>query len=140
MTDEEAQRLAQGIDYFFKQAQKGDALAQYYMGIIHENGLGTAPSLEKAREWYERAAEQGLGDAKMSLGFLYAKPEAEFHDSRQAVGWFKKCAEENMPAAQNLLSKAYAKGWFNLTPCHKTSEQWRRKAIANGVPDWTEEE
>lgn len=40
-------------------AEKGDKNAQYYLGEMYENGLGTQPSLDDAFHWYGIAATQG---------------------------------------------------------------------------------
>lgn len=40
-------------------AEKGDARAQYFLGEMHEQGLGTQQNLDEAFKWYEKAAEKG---------------------------------------------------------------------------------
>ena len=37
-------------------AEQGDARAQYYLGLLYENGDGVPRDYEKAREWYEKSA------------------------------------------------------------------------------------
>jgi len=48
-------------------AEKGNTRAQYYLGEMHENGLGTKPDLDEAFKWYAKAAEQGDALAKRKL-------------------------------------------------------------------------
>ena len=47
-------------------AKKGDAEAQYYLGVIYDNGFGVPQDYQTAVKWYTSAAEQ------VELGFLYA--------------------------------------------------------------------
>jgi TPR repeat protein len=48
-------------------ANKGDARAQYYLGEMYEQGLGTAQNFDVAFKWYAKAAEQGDALAKRKL-------------------------------------------------------------------------
>lgn len=40
-------------------AEKGDTRAQYFLGEMHEQGLGTKQDVDEAFKWYAKAAEQG---------------------------------------------------------------------------------
>lgn len=48
-------------------AETGDASAQYFLGQMHEQGLGTEQSLSEAFRWYEKAARQGNRMAQQKL-------------------------------------------------------------------------
>jgi len=48
-------------------AEKGDVRAQYYLGEMHEQGLGTQQNIGEAFKWYEKAAEKGDAWAKRKL-------------------------------------------------------------------------
>jgi len=50
-------------------AQKGDPRAQYFLGEMHEQGLGTKQDPEEAFKWYAKAAEAGdvLAKRKLSM-------------------------------------------------------------------------
>ena len=37
----------------------GDRLAEFYLGYMYKHGKGVAQDLEKAEEWYRKAAERG---------------------------------------------------------------------------------
>jgi len=51
--DEKLFKLQQGM------AEKGDPKSQYFLGEMHEYGLGTTPNMDEAFKWYTKAAEQG---------------------------------------------------------------------------------
>lgn len=48
-------------------AAKGDPAAQYYLGEMYENGLGTPINLKQAFEQYEQSAAKGNALAKYKL-------------------------------------------------------------------------
>ena len=50
-----------------KQAKKGNAAAQFNLGICYEQGRGVEKDTKKAFEWYKKSAEQGFADAQYNL-------------------------------------------------------------------------
>ncbi len=50
--------------------QPGHCLAQYYLGLLYQEGKGVGRSLDKALEWYERAARQGHSEAQEKVRLL----------------------------------------------------------------------
>jgi chromosome segregation ATPase len=55
-------------------AENGDAEAQYYVARIHATGMdNVAIDYARAAQWYEKAADQGLSEAKQELGYLYER-------------------------------------------------------------------
>lgn len=53
-----------------KQAEKGNALAQFKLGTFYEFGLSVKPDTEKAKAWYEKAAKQKHKSAANRLIYL----------------------------------------------------------------------
>ena len=49
-------------------AQGGDAEAQYLVGLMYDEGQGTAPDRALAARWYRAAAEQGCAPAQNKPG------------------------------------------------------------------------
>lgn len=64
-------------------AEKGDTSAQYYLGEMHEQGLGTEQNIAEAFKWYAKAAEQGDVWAKRKLAHR-AEIEADFKKDQAA--------------------------------------------------------
>lgn len=48
-------------------AEQGNTRAQYYLGEMHEQGLGTRQDVDEAFKWYAKAAEQGDPLAKRKI-------------------------------------------------------------------------
>ena len=52
---------------YLKDAQKGNAAAQYNLGVCYQKGLGVSKDMHEAVKWYRKAAEQGDVDAQNVL-------------------------------------------------------------------------
>ncbi len=55
-------------------AREGDALAQYFLGQYHLNGVGVAPSEPQAVHWLQQAADAGYLRAQASLAGILEHP------------------------------------------------------------------
>ena len=53
-----------------KGAKLGDSGAMYNVGICYENGKGVTKDVNKAKEWYTKAAAQGFEMAQAALDRL----------------------------------------------------------------------
>ena len=51
-------------------AKQGDAVAQYNLGVMYDNGQGVLQDDKTAVKWYTLAAEQGDADAQNNLELL----------------------------------------------------------------------
>ena len=49
------------------EAERGDARAQYHLGLCYEKGKGVKKNRQKAKEWYRKAAAQGMKEAEEAL-------------------------------------------------------------------------
>ena len=93
------------------EANKGNASAQYNLGLMLENGLGVAADFKEAIHWYVLAARQGHGRAQNNLGALYAIGRGTLKDSLRAYMWWKiavlsgvKTAAQNIRKIENTMS------------------------------------
>jgi TPR repeat protein len=50
-----------------KAAEQGDALAQYYLGVMYDKGKGVTRDAKEAARWYRKAADQGHASAQRYL-------------------------------------------------------------------------
>jgi TPR repeat protein len=117
-----------------KQAEGGDAMAQFTLGVAYADGEGVAKDDAVAALWYRKAAEQGLSWAQFNLGFAYSKGEGVPKDNAEAVRWFRKAAEQGQVNAQYILGLVYDVGegvpkddgeayfWLNLGASHLGDE------------------
>ncbi len=70
-------------------AKSGDSVGQFNAGLVYETGKGRAVDIEKAKDLYLHAAEQGHIQAMVQLAGIYLNSD----DQKQALSWYKKAAE-----------------------------------------------
>ena len=111
---------------FLPLAEKGDAEAQFNLGLMYHNGEGVAQDQAAAARWYGLAAEQGDAPAQHNLGLMYLDGEGVALNRGEALKWFRQAAEQGLAQAQFGLGLAYAIGegvvqdnvlahmWFNI--------------------------
>ena len=51
-------------DNVFKQAEKGDAKAQFVLGLKYDTGKGVPQDYAEAAKWYRKAKDQGVASAQ----------------------------------------------------------------------------
>ena len=91
-------------------AEKGDATAQFNLGLMYMNDLGVEKDYAEAVKWYRKSAEQGNANAQNILGIMYEKGNGVEKDYVEALKWYNKAADQGLAAAQNILGIMYEKG------------------------------
>ena len=94
-----------------RQAEQGDAPAQYMLGFRYNIGQGVPQDDAEAARWYRLAAEQGDDRAQIRLGDMYSLGfgGAPQNDA-EAARWYHLAAEQGNPVAQSDLGLMYANG------------------------------
>ena len=78
--------------HLLEAAERGDAEAQFNLGVIYENGLNDSRyaaegNRPEAVRWLLAAAEQGLPRAQIKLAEIYAGEPDMPESSVRACGW-----------------------------------------------------
>ncbi len=68
-------------------AALGEAVAQYNLGLMYDEGKGVPQNYAEAIEWYRKAAEQGDAYAQHNLGNMYGTGEGAPQDYVRAHMW-----------------------------------------------------
>lgn len=102
--------LKKGFDFCHRSAELGLTEAQFNLGVMFEDGLGTEQNFKKAATWYYRAATSGDERAMNNLGSLYWHGRGVSKDKRKAETLFALAAEENSSLAQVNLSLIQCEG------------------------------
>lgn len=92
------------------QAEQGDPRAQYSLGNAYLKGNEVAKDVDKAIEWFEKAATQKHAKSEYILGKLYYEGKSVRRNYNTSFKWIKKSAEHGHHPAQFLLGKMYADG------------------------------
>jgi uncharacterized protein len=85
-------------------AQRGNAEANFNLGILHEDGLGVPQSIQAAVAHYERAAVAGSSKAQYRLGLLYSVGAKIPKDEAKADRWLAAAAAQGDKDATALLA------------------------------------
>jgi predicted aspartyl protease len=112
-------------------AGKGDAIAQFNLGVIYQDGNGVPKDAEVAAQWYRKAADQGYADAQYNLGWMYDAGEGMPRNAPLAAKWYRKAAEQGNADAQFSLASMYEDG-KGLAKDENLAVHWYRKAAEQG--------
>jgi len=82
------------------QAEAGNALAQFKLGMLFASGKDVAQDLTLAAAWLRKSAEQGNAAAQFNLAVFYSQGVGVEKNFAEAANWFLKAAEQNDRAAQ----------------------------------------
>jgi TPR repeat protein len=110
------------------EVDRGDAHAQFVLGLLYESGIGVVQDSNRAAELYRQSAEQGLPTAANNLGSLYANGEGVPRDASQAVRWWQIAADKGLSTAQLNLADYYANIGEDLVQSYK----WAALAAEQG--------
>ena len=97
-----------------QKAEKGDAKAQYNLGLCYDptgGGMGEVErNPESAFKWYKMSASQGNSYGQFNLGRCYSMGIGVERNHKEAVKWFRKSAEQGNGEGESCLSTAYNNG------------------------------
>ena len=115
-------------------ALRGDASAQYELGVRYSEGRGLARDIKAAVEWFEIAANQGLAPAQYRLGSYYEKGIGVERDYAKARSYYQQAAENGNARAMHNLAVLFAEG-NEGKPDYAAASDWFRRAADFGVRD-----
>jgi len=114
-----------------ERANRGDANAQFSLGLRYDKGNGVGRDRQAAMDWYRKAAEQGHPSAQVNLGYLIEHPPAGKGDPAEASRWYRRAAESGDARAQFNIGNLYRKG-EGLPRNDAEAAAWYRKAADQG--------
>lgn len=86
------------VTEMIKGAKKGNAHAQFILGVMYEKGIGFTKDEAKAARWYRKVSAQenarSQSGAQSMLGLMYADGRGVKKDSAEAMRWFSKVMEK----------------------------------------------
>lgn len=87
-------------DNVFRLAEKGDANAQFVLGLKYDTGKGVPQDYVEAAKWYRKAAEQGYAKAQFNLGAMYDEGRGVHQDYAEAAKWYRMAKDQGVASAQ----------------------------------------
>ena len=113
-------------------AEKGDAKAQYDLGLRFYDGIGVEKDFKEAVKWFRKAAEQGHAEAQYNLGASYHHGDGVIQDHKEAVKWYRLAVEQGDADAQLILGVMHFRG-EGVPRDNVQAYAWTHIAEANGV-------
>jgi TPR repeat protein len=92
-------------------ALRGNASAQYMMGVMNAAGQGVPRDDEEAVRWLVLAGEKGHASAQYELGVRFFEGEGVAQDEAAAAKWFALSAAQGHAGAQHNYGVMLAGGW-----------------------------
>lgn len=108
----EKQQYQAAIDLVLPKAENGNAPAQHLVGELYL--ARNPPDYDRAREWLQRAVNQGYAPAKTSLANLYLSGRGVEQDEQEAVRLLQEAEQQGDQSAHLLLEKARKQGWWGM--------------------------
>ena len=109
-------------------AKRGNATAQYNLGLMYTKGQSVQRDYAEAVRWYRKAAEQGHSKAQQYLGFMYGKGLGVAQDYVHAHMWWNLAAKQghkdaikNRGVVTELMTSA------EVAEAHRLAREWLAK-------------
>lgn len=112
----------------FPPFERGDAM-NYYAAML-ENDEETAG---EAREWYQKAWDQGIEAAACNLAVMLLKGKGGDQDLAGGLRIYERMAEQGFPEARYNLGKIYEVGLYGCDRDLEKAENLLRAAMEGGV-------
>lgn len=112
-------------------ANKGDAEAQYHVGMMHNNGIGTRQDSKQAFEWFQKSTASGDPLGAYKLGCYYDGQGAGVVtlDANEALKYKLVAAKAGYALAQNDVAILY-----DLQGNSEEALKWWKAAGDQGYP------
>ena len=75
----------QAAGIFKQQAEKGDAAAQYNLGLCYHTGFGVKKDLNKALMWYKKSAAQNCARGQNAMAYYYAEQGTNLDEASKYI-------------------------------------------------------
>lgn len=120
--------LPEDITALIKEAEAGDATAQFNLGVKYRKGYTVEQSNQQALKWFRKAAKQKHVQAQNNIGFMYLHGCGVKLNAHRAVAWFRKAAEQGHATAQYNLGGMFMLGAGIEKNYAKAQELFRKAA------------
>lgn len=104
-------KYQEAFPFFESSANQGDAMGQFGLGFLYEEGLAVQQDYQKALAYYQLSAAQGNAKAQCNLGWFYEQGLAVQQNYPEAVRYYQLSADQGNADAQYNLGCLYQKGF-----------------------------
>ncbi len=122
---------ATALEMWRKRADEGDAVAQNYLGVHYQLGLGVQQDNAEAAKWYERSAENGNPDAQRNLGTMYYQGHGVPQDNGLAYGWYYVASKNGSSKAEEARQSMM--GEMTPSDCKLSEKRIKEYLVSKGI-------
>lgn len=97
------QRFDEALTVFWRLSGKGDARAQYYLGMMKDSGIGTSQDIFGAVRWIKKSAAQNYGPSLAFMGDACKNGHGTTQNLSEAYSWYEKASKLGDPHSQNEM-------------------------------------
>jgi len=128
--------------WYERAAKAGNARAQFYLGMLYEQGGRGKPDPQAAITWFTKAAGQGHRQAQLKLGLLYYQGPHQGpgqntgieQNYEEAAKWFEKAAAQSSSQATYNLALMLVRG-LGVRKDAKRAAELFEKAVTRGLAE-----
>ena len=103
-------KYAEGYNKMLLLANNGHAKAQYHVGWMYFNGVGTNQDVQVALKWYKKSAQLGDNLALAVLGSFYINGRSVDIDCKKGIDYLERAIEAGNKHVYKTLATMYYKG------------------------------
>jgi TonB family protein len=117
-------------------ADRGDAEAEFWLGVMYEHGEGVAEQPMEAMNWYRKSAEQAYARAQYALGMIYAEGRGVLQHYIEAHMWLNLASangEVDAPKQRDKLAEKMSP--TQIAEAQRLAREWvpMPARVGNGV-------
>lgn len=126
---------AEDINNLIRQAEAGNADAQFRLVKAYGQGIGVSKDSNKAKHWFSKAAENGHAEAEYWTGYNYFYGQNIEKNLGKALEWYERSANKGYGPAQFMAGYIYQMGHLlgdSIRPNLAKAINWYQLAVAQG--------
>jgi len=123
--------MVQQFNKKLEMANEGKIQAMYDVGKLYQRGRGVNRNINKAAEWFKKAAATGHAGAQARLGILYFEGRGVKQNYQKALKLLNAAAKKNVSSAYYQLANMFELGTGVRQDLHQ-SIYWYKKAKQSG--------
>ncbi len=129
----ETREYGAALDALLPLAEQGHVLAQYNVGVLYRDGLGTKQNYKTAIKWFRLAADQNDANAQFNLGTMYRQGDGVEQDYETAAEFFQLSAAQGHASGQHMLGLLYDHG-MGMPQDYTEALKWYRLSAEQESP------
>ena len=120
--------------FHYHAQERQNSLAQFTLGLFHQQGWGIEIDSKKACRWFEKSAKGRIPTANHFFAQCLQNGTHQPADYTSAIHWYQKAAELGHTISLCSIAELTMQGRGTLKNPRKALEQCQQAALADSVP------